>query len=541
MKNGTFFALFILFFSLFAHAGLYNWKENQPLPINGLPNPLNLTPSELTRANRAGRLHALNYPITVTGAALPYKPFKKLLQNSGIGIDGIGERLGLHPYSDEEGTGPYFAPHREGLDLKEERMGFTRLQTNKGEAITFSCAACHSTQLFGRPVIGLTNKFPRANEIFADGKSALNFLDSSYLRALTGASKEELALFLSTKENLRSVEAKKPQTLGLDTSLAHVALSLSRRKKDEWATKERSSYKNPRFDPLRKEVGDSKPAVWWNVKYKNKWLLDGSVVSGNPIFTNIIWNEIGRGTDLKELNQWLKQNSAIINELTTAVYQATPPPVTDFFPEHDFDISSARRGEKLFQQNCMQCHGSYEKGWSLANAESLSLRDQIRTVRVNYFANTPVVDVGTDPLRHQAMASLVQLNDLAISKENGILIREQKGYVPPPLEGIWARYPYLHNNSVASLCDLLTPSASRPRYYLARPAEKTDTDFDFECNGYPKKERYSLQDKNSRYFFDTTKTGLSNKGHDRMLLNSGGSEKFSPQDKKDLIHFLQTL
>jgi len=50
-------------------------------------------------------------------------------------------------------------------------------------------------------------------------------------------------------------------------------------------------------------VADSKPAVWWGLKYKNRWLSDGSVVSGNPIFTNIIWNELVTLNDLTDLKK----------------------------------------------------------------------------------------------------------------------------------------------------------------------------------------------------------------------------------------------
>ncbi|MEK6556307.1 MAG: hypothetical protein AABZ31_13755, partial [Bdellovibrionota bacterium] len=310
---------------------------------------------------------------------------------------------------------------------------------------------------------------------------------------------------------------------------------------DEWATQDRTQYKKPRPEPLRHNVADSKPAVWWNVKYKNKWLLDGSVVSGNPIYTNLLWNEIGRGTHLHALKNWLDQNLQIINELTTAVYQSEPPPMTDFFSENSFDLESAKRGESLFNQACSRCHGTYEKAWALANADGLSLKEKFKTVKVNYFAQTPVINVGTDESRHLAMASLVQLNNLSISKEKGIVIRQQNGYVPPPLLGIWARYPYFHNNSVASLCDLLTPAAYRPQHYYACEANNQQQDFDFNCNGYPVVQRLTLAQIASKYFYDNRKAGLSNKGHDRMLFNQNGQEIFSGANKKDLIHFLQSL
>jgi hypothetical protein len=39
------------------------------------------------------------------------------------------------------------------------------------------------------------------------------------------------------------------------------------------------------------------------------------------------------------------------------------------------------------------------------------------------------------------------------------------GYIAPPLDGIWATAPYLHNGSVPDLATLLK-SSSRPTYWL---------------------------------------------------------------------------
>ena len=46
------------------------------------------------------------------------------------------------------------------------------------------------------------------------------------------------------------------------------------------------------------------------------------MVAGNPILTNLLWNEIGRGTDLKELLSWVAKNKNKVDELTTAVFSS---------------------------------------------------------------------------------------------------------------------------------------------------------------------------------------------------------------------------
>jgi hypothetical protein len=161
---------------------------------------------------------------------------------------------------------------------------------------------------------------------------------------------------------------------------------------------------------------------------------------------------------------------------------------------------------------------------------------------VRYHEDTPVVDVGTDSWRNLGMVSLLQLNDLAISKKSGTVIELQQGYVPPPLVGIWARFPYFHNNSAPSLCAVLTRASERPVTYYGGEQDDPARDFDRECNGYPSGDKVPaawLRDRDSLY--DTTRDGLGNQGHDEGVFLQNGSELFTPEQKHDIIAFLQTL
>ena len=201
----------------------------------------------------------------------------------------------------------------------------------------------------------------------------------------------------------------------------------------------------------------------------------------------------------------------------------------------------AKKGEVLFEENCAKCHGSYEKAWSLPNASELPWKEQIKTVKVDYASKTKVVDVGTDPNRYLTMKSLEKLNALAISQKIGVKIVAQKGYVPPPLVGVWARWPYFHNNSVPSLCEVLTPASQRAKIYYAGEALDKKTDFDFECNGYPTADKTPAAWKTIQYKFDTTREAMTNRGHDEKIFVKDGKEIFTADDKKNLIQFLQTL
>lgn len=509
----------------------------------------------------AGRRAALFYPVTVSELMIPYWPLKRFFEtkpNDPVrallyelakvvspheNMEEVLKWLGLHDYplTHQEETPNEFPP----LTLEEQAlpMGTTLRETPQGTAMTFGCAACHTSDLFGVKVIGLTNRFPRANQFFHQGAKIAPYINSFIFKDVLKATEGERLIFVKAKNHLKYVGTKKPVALGLDTSLAQVALSLAKRKEDEYATKTKTSHHFPRRNKLETMVADSKPAVWWNLKYKNRWLSDGSIVSGNPVHTNFLWNEIGRGTDLKELEKWMHSNQETIEALTAAVFASKAPRYEKFFGTDSIDIEKAQRGEKHFVISCQKCHGTYKKAWSEDNAHLLSREELIQTVKVTYHKKTPIRDVGTDPGRYLGMREFAKdLNRLAISKSIGAVVEPQNGYVPPPLEGIWSRWPYFHNNSIPNLCALLTPAAKRPAIYVSGPAIDKETDFDQECVGYPlgaKAPKAWKQDP--EYVYDTRKKGLSNKGHDDKIFIKDGKEIYTKTQKMELIEFLKTL
>lgn len=537
-----------------------DWTENAKVPKGETrANIYGLSDSELEEITEAGLGHALVYPVEVSGLFIPYDPminffkdaendiFKMILSKIGEQISGIKDEeslyqwLGLNKYNPENATGIYRIPYPNGYK-PDYYMGASIVDTKWGKGLTFSCATCHSANLFGTSVMGLTNKVPQANKLFHLAKQAVPFIPTKLFQNITGATDGEVAMLKRTKSNLGAVGAKVPQVLGLDTSLPQVALSLARRSKDDYATKNPLHQLFPRHNRLSKDIADSKPAVWWNLKYKTRWLSDGSIVSGNPIYTNFLWNELGRGTDLKELEKWMRDNQDTIKELTAAAFNTKAPRWTDFFPVSSIDLNSAKRGEKIFNNTCKKCHGQYVKAWSGDNASELTKIEKLETMKVIYHEKTPVKNVGTDPGRWQGTSAFAgALNDLKISKMMKTVVVPQEGYVPPPLVGIWSRYPYLHNNAVPSLCELFTPPKQRVKTFYQMPAESKTEDFDADCVGFPTGNKIPVKRRVKKAFFDTRKEGLRNTGHYKMWLNKDGSEKYTKSDKKDLIMFLKTL
>ncbi|MEC7277851.1 MAG: hypothetical protein VXV96_16125 [Bdellovibrionota bacterium] len=545
--------------------GKPDWSENASVPLGETREDIYGFGEDLPRVKSEGYIHALKWPVDVTGLLVPYEPLKFFLEEeknnplrrfiekvaeSQLGytdMDGMYGWLGLNLYPENsQVSGVFQIPYPTRGQKPDYRMGASLLRTPhspNSTGLTFSCATCHSGTFLGQTVMGLTNKRPRANEFFVMAKKYIPMIPSGFFRLATKASYEEKAMFKRTKDNLKWVGSVSPQVLGLDTSLPHVALSLHKRGDDAYASKKwsRSIGRRPRHK-LETFVADSKPMPWWNLKYKTRWLSDGSIVAGNPILTNFLWNEIGRGTDLKELEKWMQENDEAIEKLTAAAFATKAPHWLDFFPESSVDIELAKRGENVFNESCKKCHGRYEKRWSYPMAELEPLRVQTQTARVFYHEKTPVKNVGTDPQRWMATKTFSGgLNKLQISKWMKTVVVPQEGYVPPPLEGVFLRYPYMHNNSIPNLCALMMREEDRPKVFIQGPSQKA-SDYNRECLGYPVGENIPKEwHKERDALFDTSRPGLRNTGHTQMFYDRDGNPRMSEDEKRALREYLKLL
>ncbi len=531
-----------------------DWSTDAALPASGERTDIYGLGPALPAMVHTGLGYAHAWPVDVTGVRLPWRLVATIfdpdttdettlsaqsLARSQLGFGTTTEMydwLGLPVRGDAPEAFPG-VPWPADLG-PGDRVGAGLLDTEYGQALTFSCATCHTARAFGRTVVGATNRRSRANAFFGIGKTFFPLVSPELAVELGGATEDEITLLLEAQGNLPAIGYKQPVSDGLDTSLAQVALSLARRNDDAWATRNPAFETSPRPNLLDDLTADSKPAVWWSLKYKTRWLSDGSLVSGNPVFTNFLWNELGRGTDLQALSDWLDANPDVVQALTALVFATPAPRWTDFFPDQPIDLAAAKRGKALFDGTCASCHGTYDKAW-----DDPSAADPFLTTRVTYHAQTPVLDVGTDPQRAQGMAGFADaLNALEISKRMDTVVEVQTGYVPPPLEGIFLRYPYLHNQSVPNLCALLTPAAERPTEFWLGPDEDPATDYDMACVGLPTGDAVPAAWKDvPRARMDTTLPGLSNQGHDAFLLDGDGNPRFRASERADLIAFLKTL
>jgi hypothetical protein len=97
-----------------------------------------------------------------------------------------------------------------------------------------------------------------------------------------------------------------------------------------------------------------------------------------------------------------------------------------------------------------------------------------------------------------------------------------------PLDGIWARAPYLHNGSVPSMYALLT--GDRPVKF-----HRGNVAYDQERMGFVETpSAFSAE-------YDTTRSGNSNAGHWGPLFNGSVDWKNEPRKLRDLLSYLKTL
>jgi len=165
------------------------------------------------------------------------------------------------------------------------------------------------------------------------------------------------------------------------------------------------------------------------------------------------------------------------------------------------DGALAQRGHDLFVRKCARCHGRYEEGGAV------SYREQV----------IPVVEVGTDPAREQAVTAAFVEAANAVAIGPGITrVAATGGYVPPPLVDVWARGPYGHAGQWPSLRVMATPPQARPRRFVVEP----DGPYNLDDVGVRTRPVAGSSPSGSEYIYDGDTAGLGVEGHP-FLANLG--------------------
>lgn len=185
------------------------------------------------------------------------------------------------------------------------------------------------------------------------------------------------------------------------------------------------------------------------------------------------------------------------------------------------DGALASQGKIVFERHCAECHGTYgDEG-----------RYPEKVV--------PLDIVGTDDARLKSLSreyrEWMKLSWMSHFGEDRVDV-DPPGYVAPPLDGIWATAPYLHNGSVPTLEHLLD-SKTRPKIWRAEESAGSTT-YDHDKVGLSVKTFEAIPEDvtthERRWYFDTSLFGKSNVGHTF-------GDALDPAERRALLGYLKSL
>jgi len=245
--------------------------------------------------------------------------------------------------------------------------------------------------------------------------------------------------------------------------------------------------RTPRFDLSHHDM-DAPP--WWHYANRKTLYADGFAPQGHRMLMQFLLVKENGPAQFKEWENDFRDIEAWIKQLKSPRWP------------YLIDASLAREGEKIFLDHCAGCHGTYGN-------------NHVYPERI-----IPIDEIATDRVRFDSL-SQKERSDLNVSwfgeygQTSRLLERRQspKGYVAPPLDGVWATAPYFHNGSVPTLWHVLHPS-KRPFVW-----RRTPTGYDKKHVGLEIEESQSmpsgdLSSAERRTWFDTKKFGKSAVGHD---------------------------
>jgi mono/diheme cytochrome c family protein len=378
-----------------------------------------------------------------------------------------------------------------GLSVK--RVGYER--------VTVNCSACHTT-VYRRP----EDEKPR----FAFGGPGHTVNVQGLLRFLFAAAHD--ARF--TAARLMPELALQFELDLIDYALyslvlipkTRLALKVGERQlrwmnqKTAWAPGRDDAFNLPKYvltqSPWDDSVGNTDFPALWRLADRDGHLIHAGG-EAKTVYAVVATSAFGAGSlpagGFEERNRWIE----------TFIRTLEPPA----FPGR-IDETTAARGKELFETHCAACHA---KGGARTGAA------------------IPLDEIKTDPehVRTWTGRNADRMNLLTQTLGiRGAELQGAQGYVAKPLVGVWLLGPFLHNGSVPTLWDLLSPPEQRPAVFY-RGYEVLDLErLGFTATG---------RDAQAKGFrFDTAEKGNGNGGH------LYGTELSAP-DKRALIEYAKTL
>ena len=385
---------------------------------------------------------------------------------------------------------------REGRNAELPYM-LTSYTTSSGvELVTTNCLGCHAAYFEGKLIIGLGNE-----TLDFTVNPALNAERAgAYVRGAT-----ETAAWQKWADRLNALGPYiMTETVGVNPAPSATVLLMAHRDPVTMAWSPDPLLEPPPRPPLPVSV-----PPWWRMQKKHAMFYH---TAGRGDHARMMMMKSLVCTDTVEEARRIDRMFPDIR-----AYLAALEP-----PRFPFPVGQevAKRGRQVFELHCARCHGTYGEDESYPNLV------------------VSVEEVGTDPL--YATQSV---------KDAGRFVRwfntsfygevsqaaPAMGYIAPPLDGVWATAPYLHNGSIPTIASLLE-SSTRPKNWLhpgKEPAfDPTALGWRVEALAYGKSG--AQNDDERKHIYDTSLPGHDNGGHTFGDVLSGA-------ERAAVLEYLKTL
>lgn len=255
---------------------------------------------------------------------------------------------------------------------------------------------------------------------------------------------------------------------------------------------------------------DMDPPAWWLFHRKTRLYADGFAEKG---VRGLMQFMLVRENGPDKFKEWESDFTDVY-----AFIESVRP------PKHPGPINAelAHQGRQAFATHCAQCHGTYGP-----HENSVDTHYPERLI--------PIEEIGTDRVR---LDSLTLDHRKRYGESWFAHLGQQEtwsdpqGYIAPPLDGIWASAPYLHNGSVPTLWHMLRPN-QRPLVWTRTAMELDDARVGLKVH-----ELDAVPDTNSqrerRFYFDTRGFGKSNRGHTFP-------DQLTEDERTAVLEYLKTL
>jgi hypothetical protein len=366
------------------------------------------------------------------------------------------------------------------------------------------CAVCHTGKVLGTIVPGLGNKNIDPAYLAGTGKSVQDWTEP--VVAWLGSDVVTKQLNDGAREFCSRISDPRFET--------HTQGMVSVAAIRDWVYREAGTVNDSGPSPGLVKV----PSLWgFGAKREAGLFCDGmGQGSGWLAMVDLVAGQTPQS--IEGLQEKLSQIESQFSQLLPPTY---PLPI---------DWERASRGKQVFHRNCSECHGTYAK-----DENRLPIFDKPKRVDLD--------DVRTDADRVSGNTDrfIAAVNSSPLADRMSFRSDYRPGYLAPRLEGVWARFPYLHNGSVPNLAALLTSPSERPVAFDLRDAGEVRR-FDPDRVGLTvppegsqeERDLQTLAKSGVRYIYDVRRTGHSNRGHEFGL-------DCTAEEKRDLIEYLKTL